>query len=365
MPFEIGGRISLDGSGLSRTLRGIRTQVAGWSTDIKGMIADAFSARSLLHLAKRTVDYASKIDGLNKSTGMSVKRLQEWDYAAKQNESSIEAIAKGFRGLSKARAEALGGDQGKLAAFGDLGLDRVTLQALSLEEAFSKIARVFQTTDFGADEIALVEQVLGKGAMELLPAFKAGLAESADEADRLGIALDEGAIQSLDHLDDMLKRFEAQMRGPVAMALMGTVSIIGGIVDHIARGYQLIGSIGSVAEALVKRDWNLFRVSMKQSKKALKNFVHFSGGEGDSEAPGPAGDGEREFRARTFVPRAIGGRERAVRESAESFVRDDLARVGGFTGGAGRTESLLERTANAAEDIAKNTDAIARGDESL
>jgi hypothetical protein len=361
MPFQLEARLGLDQRSFAAGLAQARGKFAQFASGVKGQIAGAFGATAITASIKKTAEYAGVISDLSKSTGVPTKQLQEFEFAARQSGAALEDVVRGLRGLSKARADALGGNEGKLAVFGDLGVDKAALEAQSLEETFLQIARTIKGTDFGAGEIALLEEALGRGAMELIPAFRDGFDETVAEADRLGIAIHDNILKQLDAAGDKLDALAAQMRGPLAQAAGGVLSLFNGIVAHIFRGWTLLGSIGTIGKAVLNRDWTLLETAIEATKDDLKNFVTFTDPEGTTATPGERTTARPTGTARTA---RTGARVMGGRSGFDAFTSDSMARIGAFgMNDAFKGLIIQERIAIAVEATARNTETLGRGEE--
>jgi hypothetical protein len=192
-----------------------------FNRDLKSSIASAFGIAALTSFARSTVQVVSQIADMSKQLGISAESMQELEYAAKLSGSSIEAIATAFKALSKARAEAMQDSKSKAAqAFSAMGIGPDELKANSLEQTFKRVAEVFKTTNFGADELTVVSEILGRSGAELLPMFKSGIEEAAEEFRRLGLGINNGVTSEIDEAGDAIDRVIKKLRVPMANAVV-------------------------------------------------------------------------------------------------------------------------------------------------
>src|SRR6266478_4678268 len=95
--FHVRGDVSLDGSGVSRTLGTLKHHFKSFASEIKGMIAGAFTVEAVVEFSKKTIELGAQIADLSERFKISKKSLQEWKYAAEQSGSSLDAVANAFK----------------------------------------------------------------------------------------------------------------------------------------------------------------------------------------------------------------------------------------------------------------------------
>lgn len=205
--LNMAGRLSLDASPFHSTLKGVTGTIGGFANSLKGMLAGALGAGALLSYTKRMIDLGAQIHDTSTKLGISAETFQELSFAAKQSGAEIGNVETAFRALAMARIEALqtpGGDQA--AVFGAFGIGAKELKEMRLEDTFRRIADTIKTTDFGASEMAMVNKLLGRTGSELIPMFRDGLREAADEARALGLVMDNSVTKQLKDMNDNLDR---------------------------------------------------------------------------------------------------------------------------------------------------------------
>jgi hypothetical protein len=213
---------------------------AGLSASLGGQFAAVASVGGIVAASRSTIQFASSIKDLSEKAGVSAKTFQEVAYAARLSGADISDVSTSFRGLAKARSEALGGNQEALNAFSIAGISRANLEAQSLEQTYRQIADVFRNNDFGADTEPLIERMMGRGATNMLATFKAGLQEAAAEAHRMGIILEEGVVDKLDTIGDKITMLAGHFRGPLASALVYVANVANGVVKDIGIHVQRV-----------------------------------------------------------------------------------------------------------------------------
>ena len=242
--FELNAKLSADGTHFFNTMQRAKATGESFAATLKNHVAGAFSTAAILTAAKAMIKYGGDVADTAKKLGISTTALQEFEYAAKQNGATLDDVAAGFRGLAKARDDALAGDKGKMNTFAAFGVDEAMLKAGHLEQIFHRIAETVRTTDFGASQLPMVEDVLGRAGGTLIPMMVAGLAEAVEEARKLGVVLGEDVIQSLDEAGDAVDKLTARLRGPLGASVAFFADRLRDIVDFLDI---IVGSVGAFA----------------------------------------------------------------------------------------------------------------------
>lgn len=151
----------------------------GFSHHITSAIAGVASVAFVEQAIEKTVEYADKVGDLSHRLGISTDAVQAWDYALQMNGSSIDAAAGFFEKLSIARGKALAGNGESIKAFKDLGVSVDDLKNKRVEDIARQIAGVFEEGD-PQKLIGSLREVGGKGAGEMVAAFRDGLGELVD-----------------------------------------------------------------------------------------------------------------------------------------------------------------------------------------
>lgn len=313
----------------------------------------------------RTVQYGGVIDDLTKKTGASAKALQEWAYVANQNGATLDDVANSFRGLSKARQDAIGNPGGESEkAFGLLGIGPSEIKNDSQTQIFGKIASAFNANDFGGGEEALIEKVLGKGGGSMLASFKDDFGALVEEANRLGLILEDKIVSNLDKIGDAVTKVSAMFRGPLASAIVFIANALTGITNMIAAQARMLGhiTVAATSNPLTKGGRTQIREALKLAAVEASNanpFKAFADAFKDSEEEKKGGT------TRTQRP---GWREGELKEAKEkeaktpfSMSSDSATKIGGFIGGTnpGIIADLLGRQQLATQQkIERNTAAL-------
>lgn len=175
-----------------------------------GGLAGAFAGGALISFAKGAIDAADNINDLSQKVGISVKDLAGWQLAAEQSGTSLEAVGKGVKGLSKAMIE-------NGAALKAAGVD-----AKDANGALIQLADLFKALPDGVEKTTLAFTLFGKAGMDMIPVINQGskgLADAQAKAAKYAEKLAELAPKA-DEFNDKLKELEIAGKATTINALL-------------------------------------------------------------------------------------------------------------------------------------------------
>jgi len=227
-------------------------EVAGaLGEELQNKLASLVSVVAVEEGIRRIVEYGSSIHDLALRLGISTDAVQQWDFALKQNGSSIEAATKFFEKLAISRDKALGGGEGaaaKIEDFRKLGISLEQLKTSRVEDVAAVIAKGFEAGDPQA-LIAPLREIGGKSAGELVTAFREGLGEALGEAPL--ISPDD--INSLNDAAVAMKAFKAETTSMFAPLVAGLAEGAMGMIDFAReRLAVVVGMLLGTVEELRK-----------------------------------------------------------------------------------------------------------------
>lgn len=142
------------------------------------------AASAIAYATKSAIDAADAMNDLHLKTGLSLRDLAAYDELARQSGTTVNAVAQGFKFLSKYMVE----HSDKLQSLGVTSTDT--------NEAMRQFADVIAGIEDPALRSTLAQEVLGRSATELLPALvsgKAGLDAVSASTTEYGKALEKAA----------------------------------------------------------------------------------------------------------------------------------------------------------------------------
>lgn len=365
MALDITVRMLGSAVGFNQMLSGAENRMSNFAGAIKTRLAMAFSVASIARYIQKNIEFATTMKLMADRMGVGVEKVQEWSHAAEHGMTSIEAFGKAIKGLAEARKDALMNPKGdKAALYEVLGFTKEQIDSMPLVQQFERIAEIIRTTDFGGTEQNIMTEFFGKAGQELLPAFKAGLAEAANEARNLGKVLKEDVVTELKNAGEALENIAAWIArigaSPLAQLFAKTQQGLTGI-EVLFKGFwqglsqykpraavPLYGAVQAFGGAMTA---GFMGMKQAQINFGLEQILKETGGIWGPSTPPKAG-------GRTVVQDLLAkwleakneAKEEGKPDKAKPFefekfeaTTDTLARIGGFTGTAAnqQTDFLL------------------------
>jgi len=167
---------------------------------------------------RATANYGDEIAKAAQKTGVSVKLLSEMKYAASLADVSFESLQTSLGKLAKNTLDASQGTGEAKDALAELGIQLKSSDGRlrGTSDLLLDIADKFSGMEDGTRKTALAMQIFGRAGREMIPLLnegRDGLAAAADEAERLGIVLDEKAAKAAELFNDNLTRLDSKILG--------------------------------------------------------------------------------------------------------------------------------------------------------
>jgi hypothetical protein len=350
----------------------MRSATQRWTGDIKGMIAGAFAAGTVINFFSqmrqeiaRAVDLAQRFD-------TSAESIQRVGNAAKLAGSDIELVAKQMTKMTIEAANS--GD--KLEA---LGINAEEFVNTDMEGKLLLLAGAYEGASDSQERMILLMELLGNRGQDILPLLAGGAAELKRQFDEVPVVMESSAqviAQFDDALDGILQNMQAFVGGMV------------GVIATVGAFWQTLLGGGSQAEMTAKFDKAFIEIwgekptdkkkrpgfdpdSLEATKKAA------SGGETDSER---AANKLEETYRRITMERLSGEERISALEQQKQQAQDDYdnaaadqqaaryeaaTRIFEIEEKIGKEQAEIAKAeAKAAEDIAKakkdKADAVAK-----
>lgn len=188
----------------SAALGSISNHVGGLQAalgSLGGTLAGTLTIGGMAALIKSSIDAADAMNDLSQRVGVSVKQLAGYELAAKQSGTSMEALAKGIKGLAGNMVEHAG------------ALKSAGITARDADGAMMQLADLFKAMPDGIEKTTLAVKLFGKSGMDLIPMLNMGsqgmsdaheksrlyakrLAELAPQADQFNDQMAELGLQA-------------------------------------------------------------------------------------------------------------------------------------------------------------------------
>jgi len=226
---------------------------------VAGAITGAFTTAAVVF-----ANAGSKLFDMSQRTGVSVEALSELSFAADQTGGSMEALEKGFAGLSRTFFQAKRGAAAPVAALKEIGLTVADLEGLSPDQQLGLIADGLTAISDASIRGAVAQQLFGRSGRQLLPILigaKGGLEALRAEAQRLGLVMSSDDAAAADALGDAMDTLWAQVNrvtqvvgaavaGSFTRMLQASQAIFKTVIDWANANPELIRTVFTVGVVL-------------------------------------------------------------------------------------------------------------------
>jgi hypothetical protein len=175
-----------------------------------GMTAAGAAITGSLTLAvKGWMAYGDELAKASDRTGISVESLARLKHAADQSGIGLGTVESALKRMSRAVDEARQGTGTYVEAFQRLGITMDMFEGKNPEEQFLILADALYRMEDHTTKAALAQELFGRGGLELLPMLKdgaSGIQALGEEAERLGLVMDEETARSAEALTDAFAR---------------------------------------------------------------------------------------------------------------------------------------------------------------
>jgi len=178
---------------------------AGSLLSLRGALGTLLGGAGIFALAKGALESADAIGKMADRLGLSTTALQSYQYAAGLAGVSSEQFETAIRRLN--------------TRIGD-----GTLKYKDTASALEAVANQIAATTSGTERARIATEAFGKAGIQLIPMLQggaAGLQKAREEAERLGLVLDEKTIRQAEALNDELSRLMQVAQRNFQQGLLG------------------------------------------------------------------------------------------------------------------------------------------------
>lgn len=264
--------LGIDTAAFDRGLKGAGKSAQGFGISMKTVakgvaVAAAAVTAAIAGIAvavRGTINEADKMGKMAQSIGVPVAELSRLKHAADLSGVSIDQLAVGMRTLSRNMNDvAQGGGKQAGQAFSRLGVSIKDAEGKlkSSSQTLEDIAERFRTMPDGATKTALAMQLFGKSGAAMIPMLNqgaAGIRRMKEEADALGIVIDEKTAKAAERFNDNLTVLGKVKAGVIMRITAGMLPAFEKLTERMLNSakasdaYRIIGEgLGRVMVGLV------------------------------------------------------------------------------------------------------------------
>lgn len=237
-------------AGLSASLDGISTKANSVATATKGLSTAAGGLLIALGgAAVNSAKYADDLNALSAQTGISAEDLQKMQYASERVDVDVDTIAGA---MSKMRRSMTSDSAASAEAFARIGVS-VRDSSGQLRDSSTVFYEVLQGLSSVGNETerdALAMDIFGRSADQLAGIVDDGgaaLKALGQEAEDMGLILDEQTLGSLNAFNDQLDQLKAQATAEIvsagASALEALSPVLNIIIEAVGKILSFIGEL--------------------------------------------------------------------------------------------------------------------------
>ena len=234
------------------------SQTFGKISDASGKVAaatkgiSAAAGGALAGIAGLAIKSAAAADDLNtlaKQTGISTAELQKMQYASDLVDVSVDTITGAMTKMKKNMASTSADTQ---AAFQRIGVSVTDAngQLRSSTDVFYEVLQGLSNISNETERDVVAMQLFGKSADELAGIVDDGgaaLKSLGEEAEQLGLILDQETLDSLNNVNDQVDKLKAKANGEIAKsgakALEALMPVFEKVLDAMNKALDYIGNL--------------------------------------------------------------------------------------------------------------------------
>lgn len=243
-----------------------------------GLVAGA-TVRQLTDVAKSIATIGDEA----KRAGVSARVFQEWRYVAEQNRIGVDSLVDGFKELSLRADEFIVTGAGPAAeAFARLGLSAEDLKTKLADPSALMLEMIDRLGKFDrAAQIRLADEVFGgtggERFVELISQGADGIRATIDEANRLGIVLDDQVIARAAELDQAFNKVANTVGSALKSAIVSAATSLQDFISAF-NGFDAQRDV-ALQEQLAGLGRE--RLDVEREIMALRDRQRSGGGAGD------------------------------------------------------------------------------------
>jgi len=164
----------------------------------------------------RGLDRQAELFDLSTRLGATTKGLSQLQYAAEQSGVSVSTLNMGLQRMVRRVAEAASGTGEAKGALEELNIVAGDLNQLKPEDQFRVLADAIMKVENPADRVRLAMKLFDSEGVSLIQTMQGGsegIQRFAEEADKLGVSVDDGAAAAAKRASDAFTRLGGVFTG--------------------------------------------------------------------------------------------------------------------------------------------------------
>lgn len=216
--FDIAAKTASFESSMTKVERRFDS-IASYAKKAGAAVGIALSFDAIKSSITAAIEYGDAIGNAATKSGIAASTFSELAHAANMSDVSLDSLSTAIKKMQTNLAA--GSDE-----FDKLGLTMQRLRGLSPDKQFELIAQRISEIQDPAERTAAAVAIFGRAGADLLPMFEqgaAGIRAAREEAQKLGIAMSDDVVKTLQEGDDAIKRLHASWEAFKRSAAVTTV----------------------------------------------------------------------------------------------------------------------------------------------
>lgn len=220
--------------GFGRKVAAVRSKVLGLGT---ALIALAAGGGALFAIKKAFGD----VDSLGKTAdkiGITTEALAGLRHAGELSGVGMKELDKSLEFMVRNLGEAVSGSGTAVDALDRLGLSAGELVQLAPEVAVGRISDAMGGLSTHAEKVSTAVDIFGRSGAAMIDTLSGGskaLAETAAEADALGLAFSRFEVRQVELANDAMSRLKALFAGAFRTAAIKLAPVLGAVVTTLVE----------------------------------------------------------------------------------------------------------------------------------
>lgn len=249
---EVKFRSGVDQGGFERDLGSMGAKLGRFNSRVVGMLskmAVPVSAGGIAAFGMKVAQAADQVQDLAERYGESATAIQKVGAVAKVSGTDLDSVMNATKRLRVALVDAERGGKAQADALEAMGLSAKDLIGLPLPDLLTRLAGGYQTAEQKGQGLWALQQLMGRGASDMLQLMKMAPEELGAAFDAAAAASDE-SVRRMADLADAWENLKGKF-------LAGAIEIAGGIHKQVG------GFLGSM--------WGFMTGGTKGAERAWKH----------------------------------------------------------------------------------------------
>lgn len=216
----------------------------------------AISATVFGVMGKRALDAADRVGKLSKQLGVSTEFLSQMSHAAQLTGTNFESFSRGMSQLERNVVNANEGMSTQIRAFERVGVSAEQLKGLKPEDIFDRVADAIAGIEDPTVKSATAMDLFGRAGRDMIPLLNEGadgMRRMREQADALGLTLDEEQTSAAERANDAITKLMAGVQGATNTLILHFAPAIQAVAEFLATKVPLSIKQAQAAFVILRR----------------------------------------------------------------------------------------------------------------